>query len=293
MPLSLVAGASGAIGRFLLPRLLAGGHEVIALSRSPRASADPRLRWIVGDLDRGVPALPPLDAVFSAGPLDAFARWLDAAPVDGRPRVVAFGSMSVETKRESADPGERALAARLDAAERRLRAAAEARGGACTILRPTLIYGAGVDRSLSPIARFAWRWRVFPRVPAATGLRQPVHADDLAAACLAAFASPRAAGRTYALGGGERLAFDAMLARVQASLPVRTLALPVPLAPARAALRLARAAGLHPPGAAALERLRRDLVADDAAAAADLGWAPRAFRPAAAAWRPAPDGGWR
>jgi nucleoside-diphosphate-sugar epimerase len=288
MTVSLVAGASGAIGRFLLPRLLAAGHEVIALSRVARTSADPRLRWIVGDLDRAASGLPACDAVFSLGPLDAFARWFAGGAIDGRPRVVAIGSMSLETKRDSPDAGERALAARLDAAERGLRAAAEARGSACTLLRPTLIYGAGLDRSLSPIARFAQRWRVFPRLPAATGLRQPVHADDLAAACLAVAGSARAAGRTYALGGGERLAFDAMLARVQASLPVRTLPLPLPLAPVRGAFALTRAVGLHPPHAAALARLRKDLLADDAAAAADFAWSPRAFRPDAAAWRPAP-----
>jgi hypothetical protein len=34
----------------------------------------------------------------------------------------------------------------------------------------------------------------------------------------------------------------------------------------------------------AIERLRRDLVADDSAAVADFGWAPRAFRPDAACW---------
>lgn len=288
MAVSLVAGASGAIGRFLLPRLLAAGHDVVALSRVPRTSTQPHLRWIVGDLNQGAPALPVCDAVFSAGPLDAFARWFANGAIGGSPRVVAIGSMSLETKRDSADAGERALAARLDAAERSLRAAAKARGCAWTLLRPTLIYGAGIDRSLSPIARFAQRWRLFPRLPAATGLRQPVHADDLAAACIAAAGSAQAAGRTYALGGGERLAFDAMLARVQASLPVRTLPLPLPLAPVRGVFALARAAGLHPPHATALARLHADLIAEDAAAVADFGWSPRAFRPDATAWQPAP-----
>src|SRR6266536_4580220 len=31
-----VAGASGAIGRHLIPQLLAGGHEVVAMTRSPQ-----------------------------------------------------------------------------------------------------------------------------------------------------------------------------------------------------------------------------------------------------------------
>ncbi|GAA0715952.1 NAD-dependent epimerase/dehydratase family protein [Dokdonella soli] len=283
----LVLGASGAIGRFLLPRLLGAGHEVLAVSRVPRASAVPRLRWVVGNLDSGVPECATPDVIFSLGPLDAFARWFAQARLDGAPRVIAFGSMSVDSKRDSDDAGERALAARLQAAEQALIASADARGCAWTLFRPTLIYGAGVDRSLTPIARFAQRWRVFPRMVGASGLRQPVHADDLAAACIAALATLQTAGKTYALGGGERLAFVAMLERVRASLPVRTLPLPIPLGAARALVGAARAAGLHASSGAAIDRLTRDLVADHSAAVADFGWAPRPFHPDARMWSPA------
>jgi nucleoside-diphosphate-sugar epimerase len=285
MPVALVVGASGAIGGFLLPRLLAAGYEVVALSRTPRASADPRLRWQVGDLDGAMPALPPADVLYSLGPLDAFARWFARTPPLRPPRVIAFGSMSVASKRDSADAAERALAMRLHAAEQELAAAATVRGCAWTVFRPTLIYGAGVDRSLTPIARWALRWRVFPQPYGAHGLRQPVHADDLAAACLAVLAAPVSADRVYALGGGERLSFAAMCARVRASLPVATLPLPLPLAVLRGLAPFARAFGLPAPGAAMLARLREDLVADHADAVADFGWAPRPFRPDAAAWR--------
>jgi len=273
MPVALACGASGAIGRFLLPRLLGAGYDVIALSRVARRSNDARLQWRVGDLDHAMPDLPALDLVASCGPLDAFARWFARTPV-GIGRVVAFGSMSAQSKQDSQDAAERALAARLRAAEQSIAASAQARGCAWTVLRPTLIYGAALDRSLTPLARLARRWRVFPRIPAAHGLRQPVHADDLAGACVAAVANPRSAGRIYALGGGERLAFATMLERVHASLPFRAAPLPVPLTLLRPFARRVPAIG----------RLRCDLVADDSAAIADLGWAPRAFLPDADCW---------
>jgi nucleoside-diphosphate-sugar epimerase len=273
MPVALVAGASGAIGRFLLPRLLAAGYEVIALSRVARGGGAERLQWRVGDLDHSMPDLPAIDLVVSCGPLDAFARWFAHTPACIG-RVVAFGSMSIESKQGSPDAAERALVARLHEAERSTMATAQARACAWTMLRPTLIYGAAVDRSLTPLARFARRWRLFPRIPAAHGLRQPVHADDLAGACVAVAATPRSAGRVYALGGGERLAFAAMLERVHASLPFRAVPLPLPLTLLQPFAR----------SVPALERLRRDLVADDSAAMADFGWAPRAFRPDAACW---------
>lgn len=278
----LVFGASGAIGRFLLPRLVRAGWSVTAVSRRPQAT-QPGIDWRVGDLEREAPPPPGFDAIASCGPLDAFARWFEQAAADGRPRVLAFGSQSIESKRDSPDPVERALVARLADAEQRLFAASEARGCACTVLRPTLVYGAGIDRSLTPLARHAMRWRVFPRLPFAHGLRQPVHADDLAAACAQLLAHDATGARVYALGGGERLAFAAMLERVRLSLPVHCLPVPVPLSLAHALAAVARAVGVAATPAA-VARLREDLVADDAPARAQFGWNPRLFRPDPATW---------
>jgi nucleoside-diphosphate-sugar epimerase len=283
MAVALVLGASGAIGRFLLPRLVAAGDDVLALSRVARGSSPPRLHWLHGDLEQSLPALPALDVLYSCGPLDAFARWYARAPVRAA-RVVAIGSMSIDSKQASADPHERDLATRLHEAEGTLAATARARGAACTVLRPTLVYGAGVDRSLTPLVRRAQRWRVFPRVAGARGLRQPVHADDLAAACVAVASRPRCADRTYALGGGERLPFATMLERVRTSLPFRTVPVPMPLPLLRATIALARVAGSARLSPALVDRLGSDLVADDGPARADFGYAPRPFRPDAACW---------
>lgn len=284
MPPCVVLGGSGAVGRFLLPRLRAVGHEVIALSRMARTSDDPGMTWLVGDLDARMPPLPPCTALFSLGPLDAFAHWFQRAPELIAPQIVAFGSMSIETKADSTDSAERALAQRLREAERGVLEMALGRGGSLTILRPTLIYGAGVDRSLTPIARFARRWGVFPQPIGARGLRQPVHADDLAAACVALLANPRAGARTYAVGGGERLPFSEMLKRVKDGLPSRCLAIPIPLVAARYLVGAAHTIGLPVAGAAAIERLNVDLVADHSAAMADFGWSPRPFHPRPSDW---------
>ncbi|MGA9421132.1 MAG: NAD(P)H-binding protein [Rhodanobacteraceae bacterium] len=285
MPVSLVLGASGAVGRFLLPRLRAASHAVHALSRHNHADSV-GLHWLTGDLYAAMPELPRLDAIFSLGPLDGLARWLRGAEFDGSPRLIALGSMSVVSKRDSSDVAERAMAERLAQAERTVMQSAARRGMNWTLLRPTMIYGAGLDRSLTPLARFGMRWRVFPRLPCAAGLRQPVHADDLAIACLAAFDSPNASGRTYALGGGERLAFGVMLERIRASLPATTLPLRLPRAALRTIARTARFFPRQRLSLASLARLDIDLIADDGAARVDLGWAPRAFRPDARCWIP-------
>jgi nucleoside-diphosphate-sugar epimerase len=270
MPSILLFGATGSVGRFLLPQLLPR-QRVLAVSRSPPAGEP---GWIKGDLnDRGT-AWPAAQTLISLGPLDTFATWLQHYPASTPQRVIALSSMSAESKRDSIDPHERALAERLRAAETRVQEAAARRGIQYTLFRPTLIYGAGNDRSLAPIARFAQRWRVLPVPFGASGLRQPVHARDLAGACLAVLGNPATFGKTYHLGGGERLRFDALLMRLRAAIRGPVLPLPVPMAALRLAARWRQNPGFN---AAAIARLRVPLVADNTGAANDFAYAPVAF----------------
>jgi nucleoside-diphosphate-sugar epimerase len=276
----LVFGGSSQIGHFLLPSLCARGEPVAALSRRPQA-ARTGLRWIEGHLPDAVPDVDDVSAVIGFGPLQPFAEWLAKAALPLAPRVIATSSMSAESKRDSAVPAERAISRQLLDGEAALAAACAHHGCAWTVLRPTLVYGAGLDKSLTPIARRALRTRVFP-LPAGRGLRQPVHAEDIAHAVLAALDTPAAAGRILPLGGGERLSAAEMFARVRRSLPTPTVPLPLPAWLLRGARRaLPRLAG-------PLGRLESDLVADNAELTRLLGVAPRPFRPDAACWRPPP-----
>jgi uncharacterized protein YbjT (DUF2867 family) len=274
----LVLGGSSQIGHFLLPRLRASGEHVLALSRHPRPP-QVGVDWLQGALPDVVPELPPLSAIISFGPLWALAEWLVQAPLRDAPRVIATSSMSAETKRDSSVPAEREVARQLRDGEAALAAACARHGCAWTVLRPTLIYGAGLDKSLTPIARRAMHLRLFP-LPAGSGLRQPVHADDIAQAVLAALECPAAAGRIVPIGGGERLPAAAMFARVRQSLPRATVPLPLPAW----LLRL----GQHalPPLRGPLNRLDADLIADNDELQRLLGISPRPFRPESSMWAP-------
>jgi len=187
--------------------------------------------------------------------------------------------MSAESKRNSPVAAERALAQRLRDAEAALASACEKRGIAWTIFRPTLIYGAGMDRSLTPLARRAMRTRVFA-LPPGTGLRQPVHAQDIAFAVVAALQRTQSAGRVIPIGGGERISAAQMFARVRGSLPFRALPVPVPRVAASVAQRLLP--NLRGP----LSRLNQDLIADNGELERLLDVHPRGFAPDAATWNP-------
>jgi nucleoside-diphosphate-sugar epimerase len=273
----LLLGASSQIGCFILPRLRAAGYEVMAISRGERPDGD-GIAWYRGQVPDGMPQLPPLDAIVSFGPVDHLALWLSGTILEGAPQIIATSSMSAESKRESMLPAERAISQRLRDAESSLADTCTRQGLALTLFRPTLVYGAGMDKSLTPIARRAIRQRVFP-LPAGRGLRQPVHADDIARAAMAALGNAGAAGRIFPLGGGERLSAADMFARVRRSLPVATLPLPLP----RWLLQTVGKAVA--PVRGAINRLDDDLIADNGDLERVLGIHPRPFAVDAACWR--------
>lgn len=277
---ALVFGGTGQIGEPAVRRLRRDGWRVTALSRREHADM-PGETWLEGGFDR-MPTLPSrVDVVLSCGPLDGFARWFTASPIEA-PRLVAFGSTSVTVKEHSVDDAERDIARRLRHAEDQLFSHARERGTQATLLRPTLVYGSARDATLSRIARIAQRARVLPLPRRATGLRQPVHVDDLAAAAVDCINAPAAFGGGFDLPGGETLEYREMVRRVLRALepPARLLELPLPVF--ELALRLAQARGVATSfGDAAVERMRRDLVFDPTPAAAAFGYAPRLFAPTA------------
>jgi len=275
----LLTGATSQLGHAALPLL--AGAEVVALSRAAQAGDAGQREWIRGELPDAMPALPVLDAVLSFGPLDGLAQWLSLQAQAPASAVVATSSMSAVSKRESAVAADRAVAARLLQGEAALRRECERLGMRWTLLRPTMIYGLGRDRNLTPIARRAARWRVLP-IPPGRGLRQPVHAEDVALAAVSALQREAAASRTIELGGGERLPVGEMFRRVRASLDRSTLSLAMP------SVAVPLAARLLPRLRGALSRLDQDLVADNTVATDVLGVHPRPFRPTAATWRTAP-----
>lgn len=280
MKRALVFGASGQIGAPLLETLNDAGWRVYALSRQARSDT-PGRHWLRGDFAHLPPLPDAADAIFSCGPLDLFARWYADAPIRA-PRVIAFGSTSAATKHGSDDEGERGIARRLLGAEAALFEASERRGASATMLRPTLVYGAARDATLTRIAGMARRWGRFVLPRRSDGLRQPVHAHDLAAAAFAAHAAPTTHGRSYDLPGGETLPYREMVRRVLACLDPAPPLLELPMPLFRMAVKAAQARGhARDLTDAAIARMREDMVFDLEPAQRDFGYAPRAFKPEA------------
>jgi uncharacterized protein YbjT (DUF2867 family) len=199
---------------------------------------------VEGTLQAFDAAPPTCPRILSLGPLDAFADWVERTQPQAA-RIVALGSTARIHKRESPDAGEREDAQRLERAEQALFAYGRDRGVAVTVLRPSLLYGNGLDLSLTPLARRARRWRLLPWPRSATGLREPVHVEDVARAVLACLPIEASHGRGFDLPGGEALPFDAMVARYLArqAAGARLLRLPTGVFRSASPGRAGRGAG--------------------------------------------------
>jgi nucleoside-diphosphate-sugar epimerase len=285
---AILTGATSLVGYFLLPRLVAGGYAVEALTRRPPSVPMPGVRWHAADLHgplSGI-ALPPARVAVHVAPLWLLPARLDDLAAGGVRRLIAFGSTSRYTKEGSGSRAERALAARLAEAEDAVTAGCRARGIRWTLFRPTMIYGEGRDKNVAAIARFISRVGFFPLAGEGVGRRQPVHAEDLAAACVQALDCPAALDRAYNLSGGSTLSYAEMVAQVFRGLGRRPRLLRVPVRLVRGALAAAAllpaGRGLSPEMA---DRMNRDLCFDHGEAARDFGYRPRPFlaEPGAAA----------
>jgi len=287
-PRAVLLGASSQIGWFAAPRLAGAGYSVLAVSRGGQPARFPSLeavRWLrLGELtDDGASLL------VSAGPLTLVCEVVQR--LSGLTRVVAFSTSSVAVKADSPDPLERRQMASIADAERRLSATCAERGIDLVLLRPTLVYGCGLDGNVSRLARWM-RWLpVLPIAGDGRGLRQPVHADDLARVAVAAARSDLKGIHELYLGGGSTLSYRDMLERIARALgrPLRVWPLPAGLLATVAGMarRLLPHSGLGPE---MVRRQSRDLVFDDSPARRQLGHDPRPFEPRPEDFHlPAPD----
>jgi nucleoside-diphosphate-sugar epimerase len=137
-----------------------------------------------------------------------------------------------------------------------------------------------LDKNVTVIANFIRRFGFFPMVGSGAGLRQPVHADDLASACIASIDCPNSFNRAYNLSGGETLTYHQMVEKIFISLGKSTAIVSIPLPIFKT---LMKAASLLPRyryfSTEMASRMNQDLCFDHIEATRDFGYAPRGFEP--------------
>lgn len=276
-----VLGASSLVGGCILSKLAEARCSVVAFSREAKTGVHG------GTADwRKIPeaATKKADGAFS------IAHWICAAPIWVLPehfqmlesygvrKVVVLSSTSRFTKDQSSNFEEQQLAKRLADAELEVQGWAEQRSIEWVILRPTLIYGLGRDKNITEMVRIIRRFGFFPLFGKAQGLRQPIHVEDVAVACVSALQASEAANRAFNISGGGALTYRDMVAGVFAALGRQPRLLNVPLGAFCFAVALVRLVPRYRHWSAAMaERMNRDQVFDHTDATRAFGFKSRSF----------------
>lgn len=276
----IVTGATSLIGDYLLPALVQAGFQVHAISRNPPAASNPPgLHWHRLDISTA-PCLKAWGAEFliHLAPLATLPPLLENLADSPMKRLIAFGSTSLFTKCQSGYQKERLMVHGLQEAENKLADFCTRHGIEWTVFRPTLVYRLGRDKNVTTIAHFVRRFGFFPLVGDGNGLRQPVHAEDLANACLNALETPQSYGKSYNLSGGETLTYRDMVERISARVGRKSRIVNIPLMALRFCLRslslVPRYRHLNPEMA---NRINLDMCFDHDNASQDLYFTPRRF----------------
>ena len=274
---SVVIGATGIVGSYIIQRLLRAGEKPLAVSRD-RQSSD-SIDWMQADLlSPQTLKFQPFETLYCTAPASLLVDALPSLLNPSLKRVVIFTSSSIDTKMNSEIKSERELLRSLVDAEQKIKAICEQAGIGWTILRPTIIYAEGRDGNISRLARVIDKIGFMPLAGNGAGRRQPVHAEDLAIGAIAAAASSAASNKTYALPGTEIITYREMVGRVFDGLDRRRRVIPIPLFLWKLIFLIIKP--LFPGFNVAMgTRMAKDMVFDPSPAIQDFGWNPRTFRP--------------
>ena len=299
----LVTGATGFVGRALLPRLLDGGHRVRVALRRPAAALPAGIEEVmVGELgpatdwsaalagvDRVVHLAARVHVMGEAGPeatalyrrtnVDGTRRLAEAAAAAGVRRFLLMSSVKAVgeagpvgkdgrpgplTEATPPAPADPYGRSKLEAEAALAQAAGPARDW--VVLRPPLVYGPGVGANFHKLLRLARSGLPLP-LAALDNRRSLVFVGNLADAVCRAIDHPGAAHRVFLIHDGPALAVPELIRRLAFHFgrPARLFAVPP------AVLRLA-AGALG--ASAAFQRLCGSLEVDDSAFRGALGWVP-------------------
>ncbi|MCH7485611.1 MAG: NAD-dependent epimerase/dehydratase family protein [Proteobacteria bacterium] len=293
----LVTGASGFIGRVLAPALSKAGHRVLAATRTPEAARDLGETHAISDLGPDTPWRDALDGVdqvihlaarvhvmkeSAPDPLseyrrvntDGTRRLAEEAAAAGVRRIVFFSTVKVNgeasagvpfRETDSPRPGDAYAQSKWEA-EQALFEVAERTGLEAVVLRPPLVYGAGVKGHFLTLLKVC---RAAPPLPfgALANSRSLIYAGNLADAAIRCLEHPGAQGKVYLVRDGDDVSTPELIRRVSAALGRTARLFPVP----RSLLRLA---GACTGNRERLSRLLDSLTLDDGRIREELGWTP-------------------
>lgn len=267
-------GGSSFVGKHVLSNLIKQGHNILAFSRKNHPFSNPLLHWEKPEHLQNYA----FSQLICIAPIWVLKDYLPQLVATNLKRIVALSSTSCFTKQDSSLEHDKNLAAQWQLGEQQLRTWAEQHGVEWVILRPTLIYELGHDKNISFIASLIQRFGVLPLIYPANGLRQPVHAEDVALACIKALIVKEAANKAYNLAGGETLTYKEMVERIFIHFHKKPHFIPLPATILKFFIHILRVLPRFKLYTTSMvDRINNDMVFNDELVAEDLHWVARNF----------------
>ena len=276
----IILGGRSLVTPYLIERLSAANLTADIVSRRD-LDVPQRFKSISLDLTQARTwQAPEHSIVISLLPLEILAQNL--THFSRAQSIIALGYTSRFSKAGSNDPIERRLAENMEMAENILKPWCLRNRKVFTLLRPTLVYDGLSDPNIARMARIIRRTGTLPVASPGMGLRQPIHADDVAKAIMGALGNANAYNKSLNIAGGEVLTYRHMVETVFRALGVTPRFLMLPTKWLQRGFQLATKCGLLREQAFSFgmfKRMNEDLVYDTQEGLQILGYAPRGFMP--------------
>jgi len=198
----------------------------------------------------------------------------------GCERLICVSSVERITLIDSADEDEQRRAEKWRAGEERLMAFCAETQMSFTILRATSVYDDSLMGDFEALTKALTKYPFLPISHGAKGLRQPVHADDIAQALLGALSHLGTKNATYSIGGGEVISLKNLMKRIVKFKGGRSFLIPLPafiLGPLLTVAKLVGLQGVERLNTPLINRMGENMTFDHRRAREDFGYDPRGF----------------
>lgn len=297
----LVTGATGFVGRALIPLLLDKGWNVSVALRTARSQSDfhPAIRQhVVGEINGNTDwtnVLTDVDVVVhlaarvhvmrdqEADPLEAYRsvnvegtkRLIEACVMAGVQRFVFMSSVKAVgegnrngkpySETDPPEPIDPYGISKLEA-EEVVNQVFEKSAMETVILRPPMVYGPGVKANMRRLMRGVQLGLPFP-LASVKNLRSMIYVMNLADAVVACVERPEAAGQVFFVSDDEHLSTPELVAELAHLMGKKPRLFPIPTSLLRVGATLF---GLRNE----IDRLTESLVVDTSRIKETLGWSP-------------------
>ena len=293
----LVTGANGFLGKSLCAALCRDQFLVVAASRTPALLTKCITPFVVGKLENYFDwrtALQDVEVVvhlaarvhiiqdITENPLQAFldinlhatVNLAEAAAKAGVKRFIFVSSIKVNGEFTGKNPftecdvpqPQDAYAISKWEAEKALRMIEKETGMEVVIVRPPLVYGAGVKANFASLLKVVNKKTPLP-LASVKAKRSLIYVGNLVDALVVCVLNPKAAGQTYLVSDGDAISMPQLIKKMALALHKPSYILPFPVSIMRL---LAKAVGKT----SSVDRLTQSLVIDSSKIRQELDWKP-------------------